>query len=42
MIKAIVVNYACNFYKWLTINLKTDIVLFKLSIKHVTGIYTDW
>jgi len=24
---------ACNFYKWLTINLKTDIVLFKLNIK---------
>jgi len=35
-------NCVCNFYKWLTINLKTDIMLFKLSIKHVIDIYTDW
>jgi len=40
-IKAIVINCVCNFYEWLTINLKTDIVLFKLSIKHVIDIYTD-
>jgi len=41
MIKAIVVNCACNFYERLTINLKIDSVLFKLSIKHVIDIYTD-
>jgi len=41
MIKAIVVNCACNFYKWLTINLKTDIVLFKLNIKYVIDTYID-
>jgi len=34
-------SIACNFYERLTINLKTDIVLFKLSIKHVIDIYTD-
>jgi len=40
-IKAIVVNCACNFYEWLTINLKIDIVLFELNIKHVIDIYTN-
>jgi len=41
MIKAIVMNYACSFYKRLTINLKTDIVLFKPSIKFVFDIYAN-
>ena len=32
MIKVTVDNCVCNFYRWLTINLKIDIAFFQLSI----------
>jgi len=41
MIKTIAVSCVYSFCKQLTINLKIDTVLLKLSIKHVADIYID-